>query len=404
VEVEHLIENPTAPPVNPAKGVMGDRLKKWRAKAGYVFWSEYILGYGDTFPRPYTKHLANTIKQLVEYDITGYKTEVLAGRSPAWQSAVFYMYSVSRLLYDASLDIDLLLKDFCEKFYGPVADKALKYYQLTDKIINTRNQNPAERKYHAVSEFYTDNDITILKNTLSEAMSITFNEPYQSRIRLLHKQLEQIVQSRHSWSEAVLESLPLRISRSEFAHSWKYMEKLPQVQLRRQSDCSRYEHENTFSVSYDRQKIYLYFKLGEADMLTLHRYNNERPLEHTPEVSSLSNVDCFLFPCSASGVYYQIIVNAKGEYYSSRCHNITRDSGYDLHPEIQLRFSDNYWEMIIGINFTDLETDYPKNNTKWKASFTRHYGRYGGDIMLGGWPNGGAWHDVDNSGVIIFSG
>ena len=401
VEVENLIENQLEPPVSPQNIQINDRLKRWQAKAGSIFWSEYLLSYGGNLPRPYSEQLADTIKYLASQGISGFKTEVVAGRSQAWQSAVFFMYAVSRLLYDASLDIDLLLRDFCEKFYGQGAAGALEYYQLTNQIINQRKRDSSKIKFNLISELYSDEDIIELEKSLEKALSVTTIEPYHSRLIVLQKQLVQITCSRQSLVEAATEDVPLKVTKSENAGSWSFMESLRLIQLRQHIDCSKYEQENSFALAHDKNKIYLYFKLGEPDMPALQQFNQTQSLEELPEVCTLSNIDCFLSPSPETGIYYQIMINAKGEYYSARCHDKTWDNGYDLTPEIHRRFFHDRWELLVGIDFERLETEVPTHGNEWRASFNRHYGRYT-DGLLGGWPSGGVWHDIENSGIIYF--
>jgi Domain of unknown function (DUF4838) len=377
--------------------IFHQRVKNWRAKAGNVIWSEYILSYGGTFPRPYEKPMQQTLQELKRLGVVGFKSEVVPGRYERWQSAIFYMYFVARVLYNVNLDIDKLLKDFCEKFYGPAAPYACNYYLINRQVVARYPEDFFAINAKFLPQLYSNEDIFALHKSLKQAEKAVKNNPEaSSRIGLLRKQLNEIIAARQAVLDAEKEAVPVAVKMLKQRPDWSFFEKTTLIPIRNRSNCLPFKPASGFTLARTGKSLWLYVRCGEPapEILEKLRKNMGK------NVFGYSNIDCFISPSPESGEYYQLAVNFAGNVYDSKCKGRIMDTSHDLQPDVRVRMRDFGWEIIVGVPFTQLG-EVPKAGTQWRAAINRGR-KCGGPKQLGGWPNGGSWHKIKTMGILQF--
>ena len=382
---------------SPSNNIIRKRFLRWRETAGKVVWSSYYLSYGGTFPRPYGVQLAKTIRFLAENKLYGFKSEVVPGNNDRWRSAIYYIYLFSRLLYDSKSDPDKVLDDFCQKFYGPAAESCRKYYLINREAVAGYEKELPSIGFSVLPELYSDDYIGSLESAvLTAEKAVGDDNVYSKRVALLRKQLDEIKSSREAMKECIVESKPLIVKNVSSDPGWDIMRNLEWTNMRQRSNCLQFAPPSYFAVRRGEKKLWLFFRLGEKDMSFLSR--NKATANGG---FSGSNIDLFFSPEPESEIYYQLAVNYAGKYYSAKCKGRMWDSSYDLKPQIKVRCLNDRWEMILGIDYSLLNTAKPAKGKSWHVAFNR------GQIcdsprILGGWPKSGVWHNIKNMGFLKF--
>ncbi len=388
---------PLNDPQSPSNKTFHQRVKNWREKAGNVIWSEYILSYGGTFPRPYAKQMRQTLQELRKLGVTGFKSEVVPGRYDRWQSAIFYMYFVTRALYDVNLNTDKLLKDFCDKFYGPAAPFAYQYYLINRNAVARYSGDFFDIRAEILPDLYSAKDITAMSTAVGQAEKAVANEPEKkARIGLLRRQLEEIINGRQAGIDAGQESGPVEVTKLKERPEWSFFTNRKSIPIRNRSNFLQFNPASGFALAWTDKDLWLYVRCGEPSPEILLQQRDQA--EKGPFASS--NIDCFISPRPESGEYYQLAVNFAGSFYDAKCKGRSWDSNFDLKPDIRIRMRDFGWEIIVGIPFERLGS-LPRTGTQWRAAINRGR-KCDGPKQLGGWPNGGSWHKIKTMGVLKF--
>jgi len=110
------------------------------------------------------------------------------------------MYFVARLLYDTKLNMDKLLTDFCEKFYGAASDECIKYYTLNQSLVEKCALELMGIKAEQIPEIYSAEDVETLKKYLHNAKRSlkSSDKIYMTRLSLLINQVDEIEQCRNA--------------------------------------------------------------------------------------------------------------------------------------------------------------------------------------------------------------
>ncbi|MBI4027775.1 MAG: DUF4838 domain-containing protein [Verrucomicrobia bacterium] len=393
--VNHALTNPRSPSAKLYRG----RLDRWLAKAGQVFWYEYFLSYGGSFPRPYERQMVATIRFLVKKGVVGYQSEVTPGQFAPWQSSIFFMYLLARATYDAELDPETLRAEFCDKFHGPAGPACARYYRINQEAMQRFPGDLSAVYAQTIPQLYTDTDVAALQQAMAEAGQSLPNgkNAFRERLALLQKQADEIALTRREILKAQEEALPIQAMHLDHKPDFKDFDKLAWKQQRQTSNILPYPRPNHFSAAWTDAAIWVCFRLGEPDIpMALKSAGQQEGAGFHG-----SNVDCFFSPKPETGYYYQLASNIHGRYYSARCRGREFNAGYDLKPDIRIRHLDQRWELLLGLSFEKLEAHKPAVGDHWKLACNREQNS-GTPGVLGGWPKGGAWHSLETMGEIVF--
>lgn len=389
-------------PKSPSNKIFLERFKKWKKKVGGIFCSFYHLSYGGTFPRPYEKQTIYMHRFLAKENVMGIKTEVLPGHFDLWKSAIFFMYIYARSLYDVSINEEELLMDFCRNFYGKVWKECMKIYKKNSSVINNYKKEIYYIEAKLLPSLYKEKDIKELKKIVTSIKKQFKQLPgiYKKRVILLINQVEELIKSRKAVIEAEKEAKILKCNYSSKEPNFNNFKNFKWTILRQRSNILPYSHFNGFTTLWTEDALWICFKLKEP-CLKLEKRKNE---EIENDVWVHSNVDCFISTEPEKNIYYQIAVNVHGDTYIAYCQGRNHDITYNLKPIVKINKKSNMWELILGIPFEKINLKKPLNNKKIKVSFNRGFGCYGiGIKILGGWPFGGSWHNIETMGELIFT-
>ena len=109
-----------------------EMMDRWTEKLGCVFIYDYDPGKGlDYLPFPVLHCLRHDFPYFKERNVWGFWTE---GQN-SWMVTHLNYYIRARLMWDVNADVDALVRDYCEKFYGAAADPVESYiWTLEDAV------------------------------------------------------------------------------------------------------------------------------------------------------------------------------------------------------------------------------------------------------------------------------
>lgn len=375
------------------------RIDRWRAKAGPIFWSEYILSYGGAFPRPYAREMFRTFHQLAKQGVVGYKSEVTPGNFDAWRSASFLMYAVARGLYDAKADADALLEDFCRRFYGAAGEAALRYHRANREAMQRCAEDLPMLAAQNIPKIWSAADIARIEEAADDMRKAAAAGPgrIRARVAVLERQAAELATTRREVENTLAEPGEVRAAKLGVAPAFQDFDRLEWTAQRQRFNWLPYDPPSRFAVGYNETALWLCFRLGEKDLSRARAFARVRK----GDVFHVSGVDAFVSPNPSSGVYYQLALNLTGERYMARCLGRQQDSSWDLKPEVRIRTRRGGWDLLVGLPYAALETAPPAPGDRWRLSLNRAQSS-GEPAVMGGWPKGGAWHKIATMGDIVF--
>ena len=119
------------PITHPNQTRFRDALTNWGQYGNPIHTYMYYGSYSDWVYYP----VAHTMKVDFPYFATHGVTGMYSETHPHWgnQGMNFYLYA--RLCWDPSLDVDELVREYCDLAFGPAAGTMLRYYKLLETAI-----------------------------------------------------------------------------------------------------------------------------------------------------------------------------------------------------------------------------------------------------------------------------
>ncbi len=106
---------------------------------------------------------------------TQYKTENV------WTIGLNY-YVASRLLWDADLDVDALVADYCQKLYGPAAEPMSDYYEAYERAAIASDVH-LSAEYADLPKVFTPELIAAQRERLARAAALADTDEVRERVR-----------------------------------------------------------------------------------------------------------------------------------------------------------------------------------------------------------------------------
>ncbi|MBL7645634.1 MAG: DUF4838 domain-containing protein [Candidatus Hydrogenedentes bacterium] len=112
--------------------VYEDIMERWFDKLEVVFIYDYDPAKAiDNLPFPALHCLKHDIPWLRDQGAWGFYTE----GTNTWMTTHLNYYVRAKLMWNADLDVDALVRDYCERFYGPAANAVEKYIWTLEKAV-----------------------------------------------------------------------------------------------------------------------------------------------------------------------------------------------------------------------------------------------------------------------------
>jgi hypothetical protein len=119
-------------PVCPEKSYYRQLARDWKKLLPEIYERGYWFNLADPgFPFSLTHRLRDEIPLFHQLGITGWRVET----ARHWGSMTPSLYLAAKLLWNSEADVDALLRDFHEKFFGPAGKPMAEYGRLMDEAL-----------------------------------------------------------------------------------------------------------------------------------------------------------------------------------------------------------------------------------------------------------------------------
>lgn len=182
----------------------------WSHRASQLFLRPNITGPGNLLPAVFVTRLAEDIRHMYETGMVATDFDSLTG---SWSTVGINYYVLAKLLWDPSVDVEAVMKDYCEKGFGSAADHILAYFHELDHAVDqvaakkmarqkgelrkeeedttsSRKREEAEAFSEAYFGVFTAEYVAQLNKILNEASNASEDERVKARIAFLSKGLE----------------------------------------------------------------------------------------------------------------------------------------------------------------------------------------------------------------------
>ena len=192
-------------PVCPEKNYYRWLAQEWGKLLPEVYDRGYWFNLADPgFPFPLLHCLREQIPMGKELGIKGWRVESLnhwAAESPS-------LYVAAKLMWNHKADVDALVRDYCEKFFGPAAEPMRQYLTLLDAALR-------DGDFHTGSSFdmphlYPQAVRDSARNLLTDAQQRSGDGPCNQRVRVVRADFDYLDafvamiehRARHEWAAA----------------------------------------------------------------------------------------------------------------------------------------------------------------------------------------------------------
>lgn len=343
----------------------------------------------------------------------------IEGRS--WWFDLNY-YITSKLLWDPSLNVDDLLNDYFNKFYGPAALPVKQYFSKTEETWAKGNHvmkslygskdmpaNWSYRKQEKLSGFvqkpwqnlFTEDVMAELAKCLDDAEKIAKGEPYKNRVAFLKKGFAYMQQCADEKKHKEQQQAAPEIVIPKVDNNFKFETDNCYEQFGEKVSFHDHMTGKTLALGtdayllYDQDYLYINFICAKepAEKCKVTKTQRDWPIWED------ESVEIFITSDGSRENFYHIIVNPLG--ISAE---IDDDSNYSWNPELKIsaREEKNQWKVKIGIPFKELK-HIPKAGDIWYFNICRN--RYSGENVeyQSLFPTGKSFHTPSKFGRLIFS-
>ncbi len=166
----------------PEKMYYRDLMQGWSEAVPVIYKRGYYFNLAcPGIPFSMVHRLRREIPIAHELDITGFRQEVIT----KWGSETPSLYVAARLMWDHETDVNALLADFYEKFFGPAAAPMRDYLEMMDAALR-------DTDHHAgcsfdVIQWYPTELRARANALLNTALEMAGDDRYGERVRIFRQ-------------------------------------------------------------------------------------------------------------------------------------------------------------------------------------------------------------------------
>jgi uncharacterized protein DUF4838/glycosyl hydrolase family 67 len=167
-------------------------LEHWARISNHLFIYEYY-NKGVWGGLPY--YLVHLIREdMPYYHGLGAEAFFTQPAGKRWPACGLNHYIAAKLAWDVELDVDRLMDDFCEKFYGEAAEPMRTYWQTLEDAFAGYDEclSPYGRKWTTlvIPEIFTPRTLSALDAAVTEAEHTAGDDLTRRRVRLIRARLD----------------------------------------------------------------------------------------------------------------------------------------------------------------------------------------------------------------------
>ena len=193
--IQHCRIHGMSNPICPDRSMYRGLIEAWRALVPEVFERGYYFNLAcPGFPFSKIHAVRDETVLAHQLGMTGWDVECM----PSWASHGPTLYVACRLFWDAGADVDVVLADFAERFFGPAAGPMLEYLYLVDTAY--RDTDVHVGSSFCMPRVFTKERMLRGKALLDEAAGqAAYDDVLSQRVRIFrlnYDQLEAFLQMR----------------------------------------------------------------------------------------------------------------------------------------------------------------------------------------------------------------
>jgi hypothetical protein len=379
---------------------IGDFLDAWSGKVKTIYIWEY---YNWPRFRPFLCNVPVFFPHIIQRDLK--KLKGVSGgefiEAETWPSGSkpqmnypglthLNFYLTGKLMWDVNADIDALLNEYYEKFYGPAAVDMKKFWNLSEKIWSSDSSEKLQqsdyfdfnlRDARIYDYLYTEDKVAELAAHLDSALKKTKpGSQYRERVELI-----------------MSEFMPLKERVSQIRKKNKaifycpYAAKAPVIDGVLDDPCwklappsefhsilgEKPEFSTKLYLAWDEKNLYFALDNYEPQILDLRTDTKTRDAREAPWPWCDDSIEIFLDPHKESEkTYYHIIMTASGVIWDSFHRNVGKssDKSGDLNWNSSLTLktllNKSNWTVEGAIPFKDFGVS-PFGGMKLSGNFCR---------------------------------
>ncbi|MBP5300652.1 MAG: DUF4838 domain-containing protein [Victivallales bacterium] len=312
----------------------------------------------------------------------------------------FMQYLTGRLLWDSSLDVDALIDDYCEKYFGPAAAPMKCYWTRAEELwcnMDVKKRGPAD---NLNGTLYTPEVLRELAGYLEQAAALApVDSDYAKRVQEIQKvflpYMNRVVTAKDTIPATTVKlaaNAPVIDGQREEA--WDSAEELL---LGDKFTGAQPTVKTAARILHDAENIYFLVECEEPRMnnLTANCTVNDRD---EAQIWNDDAVEIFLAPDSRiPGHCVQIIVNTNGCWWDAakgtRSFPQGKESEYNSDLTVHVAKSATGWTVELAIPKASLALDGTPPHTEWRANICRDRNVSGIDTKEA---EGTCWSPVQN--------
>lgn len=326
--------------------------------------------------------------------------------SRMWWFCLNY-YITGKLLWNPDTDVNALLEEYYQKFYGPAAAPMKKFFTRSSEIwasgehgknIGQLSNNTPEKvrgwgEYHKLNRngenpwkvLFTPERLKELAGYLSEAEKLAEASPYKERIKFVKDGFSYSEKA----SEKYFDSLKIR----------KEIPSQPQtvnIEMKNNLTGKPVEYGSNVDISYDKDSIYFSFECKKQGNTPSTLKSKDRD----SDVYKDESVELFISPPETNGGYFQVCINPAGCILDKDTNGNTQ-----WNPDLKVEANENgnIWKLKLSIPFSSLGTKSPSKGTAWRMNLYRNRELGNGKFERQAWaPTKEGYHSPDKFGTVIF--
>jgi hypothetical protein len=157
-------------------------LTRWTNMLHILFIYDYDPGKGlDNLPFPNLHNIKHDIPWFKERGVWGIQTE----GNNNWMVTHLDYYVRAKLMWDVNQDVDALVRDYCEKFYGKAADPIEDYIGTEEKAVGDSTIHETWGREVPWKVIFTPEVVRRLDADVAKAEALADTPDHQLHVRIL---------------------------------------------------------------------------------------------------------------------------------------------------------------------------------------------------------------------------
>ncbi|MFW6059477.1 MAG: DUF4838 domain-containing protein [Phycisphaeraceae bacterium] len=382
-------------------------LRDWRRRVSRLYTWEYHYA-AHRFPAVRPRRVADYIERLRAMGVDGMFMEK-GDLNPAIAHLDYYIES--RMLTDAEADVETLLSEYFERFYGPAAEPMATFWNTVEQMHEVSRETERVQSWAVAA---ANDRLETLRQCMDEAEELAAGrEPYAERLAVIRKGMLEVIETETAAARQKLaHDIPhLPVPRLSTApqldgrlddDAWTEAAETPRfvTMMNNETDV-----QTRARLGYDDEHLYIAVRCEEPriEHMRLDQESNNSAICTDDSVEINLNMD------PDTDDYVQIMVSAEGLTWSWWRGKHTPQNSPDLELRAATHIGDGQWAVELAVPWRHIVDQPPGAGDQWRLNVMRNRfameGRQRFDERIwSAWspPFAWSWHIKERFGRVTF--